>query len=370
MSGAPEHGPPRARPRARPVADAPVQALCTRAGELAQGWAITLIEERSPERIGEVPTSEIARLGPGLIASLIASLASDAQLEGLASYKRDSPSGDIWNVLFTQDHATAVQAIEALRGVLWEAILQECCHARARGVAELSDRLACCCSILLASSGAEVTLEPDAISEPDTAGSPEAVGAEEAWQPAEQALVFVVDEQDEQWLQESRQSIEIRDVRREGPSRSWTRTIEHRLERFESDAVPFALLLGEVVPQGRPFASDPDTRRPSTLSDVKDALSRELGPLDRLCEEREGRYWLIVPEVDVALARKLAERLANSVNSALRATERHVEIAVGIALCPAHGRDTPTLCAHAEMDMYAAKAASKTLTADDPAAGL
>jgi hypothetical protein len=159
-------------PRARPVAEAPVDALLARADELARAWAIALILARPLEQIGELPLESLAREAPALCAQAIRALASDAELErmagrGAAGGREDAASARRLGALAgVRDAESAVEAVEALRGVLWEALLDELGwpsfdRSPARQVADLGDRLACVCATALAATiDAAVAADP------------------------------------------------------------------------------------------------------------------------------------------------------------------------------------------------------------------
>jgi hypothetical protein len=149
-------------PRARAVAEAPVQALLARADELARRWAIALILALPPERIGEFPLEPFARDAPGLCAQVVRALESDSELERIAAgvggeRGQAMPAGRLSELTAARDGPGAVEAVEALRGVLWEALLDELRWPGfeqwpARQVADLADRLAYVCSAALGSS--------------------------------------------------------------------------------------------------------------------------------------------------------------------------------------------------------------------------
>src|SRR5438270_6920837 len=150
--------------RVRAVAGAPVEALVERADELARRWAIALILALPLERIGEFPLESFARHAPRLCAHVVRALQSDADLERIASRANGGrePSPALWlaEVTGARDGQATVEAVEALRGVLWEALLDELRWAGfdqspAREVADLADRLAYVCSSALVSSLAE-----------------------------------------------------------------------------------------------------------------------------------------------------------------------------------------------------------------------
>ena len=170
-------------PRARAVADAPVESLLERGDELARRWAVALIVALPLERIGEIPLDGFAREAPPLCAQFVRALQSDAELARLVAPRDQGPAqrgaerrsgprdggdeepGHDAGAAATQAHrlgaltgaqggGAAVQAVEALRGVLWEALLDELRWpspdaTAARQVADLADRLAYVCSSAL-----------------------------------------------------------------------------------------------------------------------------------------------------------------------------------------------------------------------------
>jgi hypothetical protein len=150
-----------------------VDSLLARTDELARRWAIALILALPLERIGEIPLEAFARDAPLLCSGVIRALASDEQLERIAQGARGragagevSPAQRLGGMTGARDGRAAVEALEALRGVLWEALLDEL-HpgsfdqpSPARMVADLADRLAYVCSSALGSSLVEPA--PDA----------------------------------------------------------------------------------------------------------------------------------------------------------------------------------------------------------------
>jgi hypothetical protein len=151
--------------RARPVADAPVEALVTRAEELARRWAIALILGRPPGEMATVPLEEIALVGPDLCAAIAAALRSEEELARLAAglvdrYPREryGHAGAFAGLSLLADRwgaAASVLHVEALRGVFWEAALEELRDPAPRLLADLSDRLAFVLAAVLADALAE-----------------------------------------------------------------------------------------------------------------------------------------------------------------------------------------------------------------------
>ncbi len=155
----------------------------------------------------------------------------------------------------------------------------------------------------------------------------------------------------------ARPQIEIHDARgQEGPV-AWVDSIGRRLERHEQDGSPFAVLLVDIE---RLRHAEPVDEVSSLTGQVEDALARELGPADSLTRERPGRYWLLASQTDQTGAQLLAERIARAVRSSASHRGMPLEVAVGIAVCPDHGRQASELAAHADVGLYAAHRESRT----------
>jgi hypothetical protein len=162
---------PHTAPRPRVVADAPVQALVTRADELARRWAIALILALPLERLGELPLESFTREAPVLCAQVARALSSDEQLERICdtSMRRAGaapPALRLAEITGAHDSTAIVEAIEALRGVLWDAVVDEVGYSSSersatRELADLADRLAYVCSSAAACSlAAPVPAQP------------------------------------------------------------------------------------------------------------------------------------------------------------------------------------------------------------------
>jgi GGDEF domain-containing protein len=377
------------QPRARPVAEAPVDALTAMAEELARRWAIALIRARPLERIGEVPLAELAREGPALCIGAVRALASDGELErmvggvGGGRDQETSPASRLGALAGALDGAAVVAAVEALRGVLWEALLDELGRSlsdrsSARLVADLADRLALVCSMVLTAALAQVPLAP--VAEGEVAAAPtlgeESEHGDAGHEPERPAAArrpaVLVDEQvqtldDRSWettpgdgSRETTPRIEIRDVRGEAGPAAWIGSIGRRLERYAQDGLPFAVLLVELLDSERLAHAEPLDEMSRLSSEVQDALARELRPADSLTCERPGRYWLLTPQTDGVAARRLAEQLASAARSSASHRGTPLEVAVGIAVCPEDGRQASELAAHADVDLYAARAAGRS----------
>jgi GGDEF domain-containing protein len=163
--------------------------------------------------------------------------------------------------------------------------------------------------------------------------------------------------------------IEIRDERHEvtrservhdaSEPDAWVGAIGRRLERYERDRAPFAVLVVELADVERLRHAELPGEVSRLTGLVEAALTGELRPADSLTRESPGRYWLLAPETDSAVARALVERLASAVRSAASHRGAPLEVAVGIAVCPLDGSQAAALAAHAEIALYAARASGR-----------
>lgn len=263
----------------------------------------------------------------------------------------------------------AARAAQTLSETLWEALHEELSDPRAQRVTELSEQLGEIAAIVasLARVDAHVGEAPAAPpapvqSEPrvvrptynDRPSSDEQAPPRAQTAPSPAVLV-------DELAPEGSPEIEIRDVRGEqdGPA-AWIGSIGRRLERHEQDGSPFAVLLVEIVDVERLRSAEPAVEVSRMTSQVQDALARGLRPADSLTRESPGRYWLLAPQTDVTGAQLLAERIARAVRSSASHRGTPLEVAVGIAVCPDDGRQASELAAHADLGLYAARAAGRS----------
>ncbi len=411
-------------PRARAVADLPGDAVLARAEELARRWAIALILARPLEGIGDVPLEDLAREAPSLCAQVVRAVQSDVELgrltgRGAPSGREDSaPARRLAAICGARDTAAVVEAVEALRGVLWEALLDQLSRpifdrSSARLLGDVSDRLAYVCAAVLAAA-VDAVLAPGArapLHEAEVAvGVPEPTVRDFARVPPPGRQAVIVDERasaaqraarapedaptpatgrsperplswDESppvlprasrrperplsWDESSpippgarAAEIEIRDERvEEGPA-AWIGSIGAQLERFKRDRLPFAVLLVELVDIERLRREELPEVLSRLAGHVERALADALGAWSgSLTRERPGRCWLLVPETDRAGARELAVRLARAVASCASHRGVPLEVAIGTAVCPEDGREAAALAAHADVGLYASRSA-------------
>jgi len=153
-----------------------------------------------------------------------------------------------------------------------------------------------------------------------------------------------------------------------GPT-PWIASIERRLERYERDGLPFAVLLLELADVDRLRHAELPGEVARLTGLVEAALAAELRPADSLTRESPGRYWLLAPETDAAGAKALAARLADGVRRAASHRGAPLRLAAGIAVCPGDSRQASALAAQADIALYAAHAAGRPVAPfDNPAA--
>jgi GGDEF domain-containing protein len=372
-------------PRPRPVAGAPVESLVARADELARRWAIALIVARPLEALGELPLETFAREAPPLCAQVVRALSSDEQLEQICvpSSREDRaalPALRLAEVTGARDSTAVVEAVEALRGVLWEALLAASGQLTddGRRAADAGDRLAfvCACALSLALEGGEAPLTTRRFplgAAPDELGAAAGHGAgavivdeQQAADPAARRSPVTFAAEPVTFAAEpvaEAAEIAARDHRREAGPAAWIGSLGRELERFGRDGQPFAVLLLEIPALARPARGG----SPALAARVEQALLNELrvggrgwrgerlpGP-HALTRERAGRYWLVAPQLDRGGAELLAEGLARAITGT--AEDGGLELVAGVAVCPEDGRDAAGLAAHADIELYAARRA-------------
>jgi GGDEF domain-containing protein len=421
-------------PRARPVAELPLEELTGQAQELARAWAVALIVARPPGAIADIPLEDLACDAPRLCTQMLRALESDDELERLTEPPRDSgheepPSAQMLAGLAgARDFASVVAAMEALRGVLWEALLVELRRPvfdryDAHLLADLADRLAYVCATTLAAAlpaalagGPQMrgrpglvvaggdSAPPPAPREPVAPQGPHGRGEPVASPgppgrgepvappgPPGHGEVVIVDERahahntprvvvareastgepaqsrDAGWdapapPPAAQAEIEIRDERLEEGPAAWIRSIGRELERFTQEARPFAVLLIELRDIERLNRTELREEVLRLAARVERTLELELRTISErgagsLTREAPGRFWLLAPGVGVLRAGALADRVAGAVRRSVSHRGQPLEIAVGTAVCPDDGVQAPALAAHADVALYAARAA-------------
>lgn len=277
-------------------------------------------------------------------------------------------SDDVLNPRLAERLVRAARAAQALSETLWEALHEELSDPREQRVAELCERLAevTATVALLARVDAGVSAVPGppiAPAEPESPAAHAAYYEESPSTPVRESptaeeqpsMAVLVDE----LAPKKPPEIEIRDERGERDPTAWIASIGRRLERYEQDGAGFAVLLIELADVERLRHAELPGEVARLTGLVETALSGALRPADSLARESPGRYWLLAPETASDSARTLAESLAHAVRRAASHRGAPLEIAVGVAVCPADGRQAAELAAHADIALYAARAASR-----------
>ncbi|HEX3520183.1 MAG TPA: hypothetical protein VHT29_14210 [Solirubrobacteraceae bacterium] len=388
---------------------------------MAQSWAVALVLARPLEGIGMVPLEEIAAAGPLVCSQFVRALVSDVELDRLTGggaptgREQSAPARRLAAIVGAGSAATHVEAVEALRGVLWEALLEHL-HwpgaqpATARRLGEMSDRLAHVCSCAL-SAGLSAE-SPSVVAEEPGRQEPAVSDSEVA--PSEQREsrgrtgAVIIDEREERQVETSAPAahdapaahevqaprrasvrapaaaerswsderplswdesppvppmtrggeIEIRDERHEEGPAAWIGSIGRQLERHREDGMPFVVLLVE------PLELDALRRSlaPHALDELVGSLQEALVAQwpGSVTSQRQGRYWLLADDAERLGARRLSERLQQGLAATVRHRGTPLQLAVGVASCPDDGVQAAALAAHADVDLYAARSAART----------
>lgn len=369
----------RPQPRARPVRGLPLEALESRVEQLAREWAAALVLTRPLGSLDRISLGEVGSGAAELCRQVLRSLGDDDELARLLDAAPSDGGLPLLDRPAALSGATAaaavVDAVEALRGVLWERLLEHCASAEDGLLAAACDRLAHVC----ASLGARAV-------EKGRAGGgrpwrfPERPPSPQPPRP-EDTRIVIVDEQPAAprsapeepappepptagaGAGERRErgplaprshregaEIAIRDTRRdEGPS-AWIRSIGAHLDRLRADGSPFAVVLLSVTPvkPGGPLPPD---------AELEAALAAELGAAGggSLTRERGGRWWVVAARVDAPGAHHLAVQLESAAAALAARAGTPARIAAGSAFAPDDGTDAAALAAHADVGLYASR---------------
>jgi hypothetical protein len=388
-------------PRARAVAELASETLTGRGEELARRWAIALILARPLQELGELPLEELSRAAPALCAQALRAVQSELELERLAGRRGSSAreqaadARGLAAICGAREPAALVEAVEALRGVLWEALLGELREPSARLLADVGDRLAYVCAVLLAAGMGTIASGVDAGAPDADARAPQptsraAVVRDLASVSTPRGEVVIIDERApaaevpqppapappvrapaagehaQPWGEprsalpgEPPAEIEIRDQRREEGPAAWISSIGAQLERFERDGAPFAVLLVELVDIERLRRDGPAEQLTWRAAELERALTAASESWSgSVARERPGRCWLLAPGTDRAGAERLAQRLTRELSSGGGGERRpSLAVAIGTAICPEDGLEPAALAAYADIGLYAARSA-------------
>ncbi len=412
----PRQAPATARaPRPRALAEVELDTSRERGEELARRWALAMVAARPFAELGGLPLSDLVEQAPMLCVQMTLAVQSDTELDRLSgegstegSRARGSSALALAALVGAPDARAAVAAVEALRGVLWEALLEDVAplhgqRAAVRLVADMADRLSFVCARVLAvgveSPQAAAPQAPGEASAPDdrvesrgavtrvpSGGGPSLAvivdeGSEhvpapiETLAPARASGAAQHAERPLSWDESppvppgaGPTEIEIRDERVEDGAAARIGSIARWLQRYAEDRKPFAVMLLEPV--------DIETLRdrPGELSRVDEELGelleRTIGPAAESAavsgetapshtRESPARYWVLAPRDSSSVTAELSERLARGAGRIDGARGLPLELAIGTAVCPQDGHEASALAAHADVDLYAARSAAR-----------
>ena len=306
------------RRRSPPPLDAPVAGLVQKGDELAQRWLVALLGSRRLEAAATVPVAELTAQGPALCTAIVRALVSDSELERLRGDRDLAPlAASAGRLSGASDGAAAVEAIELLRAVIWEAIEEESARAGSEpaiGWAPLGDRLAHVCAVV-------------------TAATLSAMGAARGASPSADDLA------------------PVRVARGEGAP-LWVEA----LERQVAQGGRFALLLVELDGADRLREAEPAGAADAAFARSARAIRAQIRRGDLVAHEEDGRTWVIAPELGRAGANALAERIAAAIERAASLRAVPLAASVGVAIFPEDAPDGQSLSERAEEDMFATRA--------------
>lgn len=319
---------PRAR-GARPVPDAPVHALVSRSEGLAKGWLIALLERRPLARAATVPATDLAARGPELCVAAARALASDEALVELQA--RHAP--ELAVLTGAADPAATVEAAEALRAVLWAALVEGLPDPRAGQLSDLADRLALVTAGLLAAALGHRAVAP-AVEDDD--------------EPDEHV--------DERPVPAPLAAVRDRPPAAEPPAGHglWRDALERRLGGGARAGARTSLLLVEIDGVERMRAAG---ELDGLLERAGLAIRHEARRGDLVAHESDGRTWVLAAESGRPAAEALARRIAAGIAAVGGEHGAPLTVSIGVAVHPDDGLDAGALSAHAEEDLLAARAA-------------
>ena len=291
----------------RPVADVPPAALAD-GRAVAKGWLLELVAARPLANAPELPVADLAARGPDLCAAVLRAVGSRAGLDRLA------PGGDAaalaaaaGDLTGARDPAAAVAAVAALRRAMWAALTAPAAGDGAgppdpAATAALAERVAHVADVVAAAVLARPVAD-------------DLAAAEEPWRAA----------------------------------------VERRLDAHRAGGAAFALLVVDAADAERLLAAGGADAE--ALDRVEPAVRGAVRPGDAVVRERAGRVWVVAPGADGDAARALAETIAAAVSQAAAPHGAPLEVAAGVAACPADGDEAGALGACADERLFAARAA-------------
>jgi GGDEF domain-containing protein len=296
------------------VSDAALERLAQHAEELAKAWLVELIERRPLQDAAELVAGGLPREGPRLCAAVVRALGSDHELAALepggASEGLAVHAGEL---VGAHEPAAVLEALAALRSVIWAALRDAVSDPDHELVAQLAERLARVEGVLLLGALGRRAAQP---------GSP-ADGEE---------------------------------IRRPGAP-LWRAAIDEEVARARATRSELSLLLVELEDADRLRAIEPEAEASAIFGRFAQALRGELGRDELFARAGEEQAWVIARGSDRNAARTLAQRIAAAVGSAPPWLGAPLRASVGIAVLGEDGLDGESLVEQASQSQLAASAA-------------
>jgi GGDEF domain-containing protein len=406
-------GPPRRR-RARPVADAPVDALLLRVGDLAKGWLLALLEQSALEDAPAILAVDLALDGPRICDAVVRALADETDLHRL------EPGGAL-EMLVSRAGAFAgrggpeasSRAVDALHGVIWSGIREELSYPDADQVSELAERLGLVIEYVRTAalrrfeeggaadpggpggsgdergdlgprSGPVSIREAPARPGPYEAGTgagPRAVGgprpgprvvqAEDraggGSQPPEGGAASGFPRASEGRLASGFPTASEGRAASGSPRASdalWVGALEDEIVRAERTGSPLSLLLVELEDAERVSTVEHQAESSATFGRFAQAVRGVVRRQDILACETDTRAWVISRDTGRTGAYSLAERIAGAVRAAPPWQGAPMTVSVGVAVFGEDGHDAASLIEAAEEGMFAASASGLAVAAE------
>jgi GGDEF domain-containing protein len=363
---------PRRR-RGRPVADAPIDALLLRTGDLAKGWLLALLEDAPLDRAPALADGGIVDEGPQLCDAVVRALGDDLALHRL------EPGGSLAALAARvgelagagRDPAATARAVDTLGSVLWAALRRELPADDGELISDVAERLALVCAQLRVaalerrSAGDDI---PGAAAPMPDAPAP----MPDPPAPVTDAPAPVPDALDAAVAASATGPDRGPDPLPPpppplGPSPRpastdvlWVGALEDAIVR--SDGSPLSLLLVELDDAERVAATESAVAATAAFEHFSQAVRGAVRRQDILVSETDGRAWIIARDTGRFNAQALAARVAEAVGAGAAWRGAPLIASVGVAVLGEDGRTADELIDAAEEARFAAAASGTDVT--------
>jgi GGDEF domain-containing protein len=370
-----------------------VDALVADADELARDWLLTLLSDAPLAEAGRVPVAELARHAPSLCSAMARALASDAELDRLATGDLTPLAARAGRLAGAGGAPGAAAAVESLRAVLWSAALAAVRRPDPELVADLADRLAAVAAAVTAATlvaeasasapGAAPSLVESfavppapapAAAPPDPffarpappASPPDPFFARPAPPapppdpffappPPTPPLSWTAADAAASADTVASEGLRARDLRPRIVDGGPVELLDPMLDSHGEDRRTLALVLVELDGIERLLLAQFDAEVDEAVERAELAIEGLLRPGDGAHREAPGRLWVALPGTGPAGARALGLRMAAAVQ---REAHRGAALAasIGVAIFPVDGTDARALAEQAEEALFASRA--------------